>query len=248
MTHPKMILFDYGDTLICEPDFDTLRGEKALMDYVVANKHHLSAEEINDFAQELFARTGSARQNGWELHEWQFQKLLYEYLEITLGISLPEAERIFWDNASAGAVMPGAEKMLDYIKAKGIRSGVISNISFSGQALTERINRLLPNNQFEFIIASSEYLFRKPAPILFELALKKAGLQSGEVWFCGDNITADIEGSANAGLFPVWYEELSVENPWIDKNIGKTPRCAHLHIHSWDELIVELERGGPGKI
>jgi len=31
-------------------------------------------------------------------------------------------------------------------------------------------------------------MFRKPNPMLFELALKKAGLNAGDVWFCGNNI------------------------------------------------------------
>lgn len=100
-----------------------------------------------------------------------------------------------------------ADKMLDYINDRDIRSGVISNIGWSGSALTERINRLLPKNKFEFIIASSDYMFRKPSPMIFELALKKAGLNASDVWFCGDNIKADIEGSAGVGIFPVWYEK-----------------------------------------
>ena len=28
MAEPKMILFDYGGTLLCEPDWDHLRGKK----------------------------------------------------------------------------------------------------------------------------------------------------------------------------------------------------------------------------
>ena len=46
----------------------------------------------------------------------------------------------------------------------------------------------LASNKFESIIASSDYMFRKPNPMLFELALKKAGLNAGDVWFCGNNI------------------------------------------------------------
>lgn len=133
MTVPKMILFDYGHTLLYEPGFDTLRGEKALSSYIVSNKQGLSAEEINDFSQKLFQDIHqAARRDGLEIHERQFQKFRYEYLEITFSISWPEAEKIFWDNASRGAVMPGADKMLDYINKKGIRSGVISNIGFPG--------------------------------------------------------------------------------------------------------------------
>ncbi len=241
MTYPKMIVFDYGHTLCYEPGFDPLSGERALFQYVAQNKNGLTPEQVNDYAQELFGALQEERQRGFEFHERQFQRLLYEYLEITLNISLFEAEKVFWNAAAPGEIMPGADKVLDYLNERGIRSGVISNIGFSGEALKERIDRLLPHNRFEFIIASSEYIFRKPSPLLFELALKKAGLSSGEVWFCGDNAAADVMGATSVGIFPVWYENQTLENPFQDKS-GITPDCAHLHIHDWGELLAVLEK------
>lgn len=64
----------------------------------------------------------------------------------------------------------------------------------------------MPDSRFEFVIASSEYMVRKPNPRIFRLALQKAGLSPDRVWFCGDNVRADVEGAHAAGLFPVWYE------------------------------------------
>lgn len=241
MKKPKMILFDYGHTLLYEPGFDFLRGEEALFKYIKSNKNGLTPKEVCDYSLDIFERIGIVREMGFELHEWQFQRFLYEYLEIELSISLPEAEIIFWDNISAGDIMPNADKALDCINKNAIRSGVISNIAFSGAALTQRINRLLPQNKFEFIIASSEYMFRKPNPMLFELAFKKAGLNGEDVWFCGDNVEADIEGSAAVGMVPVWYEDETKENPGRARNKRIIPSCKHLHIHDWCELIEILE-------
>lgn len=241
MSKPIMILFDYGNTLLYEPVFDALRGTEALFSYIKCNKNNLSAEQVNEFSQKLFGQTEAVRGIGFELHEWQIQRFLYEYLEIEFNISMPEAEKIFWDNASPGALMPDIEKVLEYINKNGIRSGVISNICFSGAALAERINRLLQQNNFEFIIASSEYIYRKPNPLLFELALKKAGLMAEEVWFCGDNAVADVGGASSVGIFPVWYEDKTVGNPWKDRDGAACPKCQHLHINSWLELIDALE-------
>ena len=238
---PKMILFDYGNTLLCEPNFSFLRGEEALFRHISKNRNELTPKQLNDFGQKLFEQIGVVREIGMELHERQFQRFLYEYLDIELSISFSEAEKILWDNASAGALMPNVDTMLDYINANGIRSGVISNIGWSGMALTERINRMLPRNKFEFIIASSEYMFRKPSPMLFQLALKKAELDANDVWFCGDNIKADVEGSSAAGMFPVWYEDEMTDNPWHEKNQGITTCCECLHIHNWHELIAVLK-------
>ena len=239
---PKMILFDYGHTLLSEPDIDFLRAETALFKYIKTNKNNLIPEQVHDFSQYLYEKIAAVREIGYELHEWQFQKFVYEYLEIELSIPFPEAETIFWNHATAGAVMPNADKMIEYINAQNIKSGVISNIGWSGAALTNRINRLLPQNKFEFVIASSEYMFRKPSPMLFELALKKAGLRAEEVWFCGDNIKADIEGSAAVGIFPVWYDNDTIENPWLKQKKSDVPNCDHLHIQDWDELINQLQK------
>ncbi len=237
---PKMILFDYGDTLLSEPDWSPLRGQEALFKHIKSNIHNLTPHEVCDYSLKLFEQIGMARKHGFEIHNHAFQKLLYESLEIELTIPYPEAEKIFWDHTTPGAVMPGADNMLDFINEQEIRCGVISNISFSGAALTERLNRLQPNNRFEFVIASSEYVFRKPSRFLFELALKKACLPASEVWFCGDNVEADIEGASQVGIFPVWYENFGVEYSMHNLK-PKHPVCEHFHIHEWHELIHILE-------
>jgi putative hydrolase of the HAD superfamily len=244
MRIPKMILFDYGHTLLYETDYNFLRGEEALFDYVRSNKKELTPKQVCDFSQKLFEQIGVVRDLGMEFHQWQFHKFLYEYLEIELTITPQEAERIFWNKISMGGLMPNADKLIEFINEAGIRSGVISNISWSGNALTERIDRLLPQNKFEFVIASSEYMFRKPNPMLFELALKKAGLNSSDVWFCGDNIIADVEGSAAVGIFPIWYDNKTIENPLNKNDKEMVPKCEHLHIHDWVELIDVLKDSG----
>lgn len=242
MIQPKMILFDYGYTLIHEQRFDSERGTDAVLKYAKRNKNNMSAKEISDFSNKLFDEISKCtRINGLDIHNRMFQKLLYEYLEIDFNLKPVEFEKIFWDNAAPGIIMPDADKIIYYINTKGIRSGVISNISFSGEALTERINRLLPDNRFEFIIASSEYVLRKPNPILFKIALKKAGLKPDEVWFCGDSTTADVKGASSAGIFPVWYES-RLECYYRDKSENVTPVCEHLHIREWTELIELLEK------
>jgi putative hydrolase of the HAD superfamily len=241
MNKPKMIIFDYGHTLLYELEFDFIRGEKELYKHIVKNPKNLTIDEINKFGAELFQKSQVCRMQGFELHELQMLRLQYEYHGIELDISYTEAERILWNNVSWGVCMPFVEEMLDCLKEKGIRSGVISNIGWSGNALTERINRLLPKNQFEFIIASSEYGIRKPNPMIFELALQKANLQPSDVWYCGDNIIADVYGARNVGVFPVFYEDETIENPWIELNDGLQINFEHLHIHSWGEMINILD-------
>jgi len=242
MKMPKMILFDYGHTLCHEPGFDGVRGTEAIMKYAAYNKDNLSAAEINAFAESVYRGiTQDARNAGAEAHNLIYQRFVYEYLKI--GFSLPNEriEQIFWDGASPGEMMPGADTVLDYLESNGIRSGVVSNMSFSGANLAKRLDRLFPRHSFEFVIASSEYMYRKPNKILFELALRKAELAPGDVWFCGDSVGNDIFGAAGAGIFPVWYH--SVIECYYKENKGndERPACEHLYIRNWPELIEALE-------
>lgn len=178
-----------------------------------------------------------------EIHEHQFLRLLYDYLNVTLSISIADAERVIWNGISEGAVMPYASEMLDYLNERGIRTAVISNLCFSGAALAERTDRLLPNNKFEFVLSSSEYVFKKPHSFMFKIALNKAGLSADKVWFCGDSIYCDINGAHGVGMFPVLYEgSTAEENPSVRDNADMEISFDHLHIHHWSELITALEQ------
>lgn len=241
MTYPKMIIFDYGHTLLCEPGWDSARGDAALMSYVIKNENHCTVEDVAKHAEIIFNQhISSVREFGYDISGQVGSRFLYEYLGIEFSLTPLEMETVFWNGASKGAVMSNADKMLDYINEKGIRSAVISNLLWSGEALAERINRLLPNNRFEFIITSSDYMFRKPNRLLFELALRKAGLDAADVWYCGDNPQADVEGAAQVGIFPVWYDN-ALECTYRDKAKEPLPKCEYLLIHEWEEMIEVLE-------
>ena len=241
MKKPKMILFDYGHTLSYEAPFDGVRGTEAVMKHATRNKHALSAKEIAAFSESLFfGLPQAARVLGVEVHNQISQRFMYEYLQIGFGLPPEQIERIFWDNAAPGKAMPNIDKALDCLKRNGIRSGVISNISFSGNNLTERINRLLPENDFEFVIATSEYIYRKPSKLIFELALRKADLPADEVWYCGDSTKYDVAGAAGAGIFPVWFHS-EIECDYRDKRLDARPACGHLYIRDWLQLVEVLE-------
>ncbi len=242
MKKPEMIIFDYGHTLLYEPGFDVLRGERAAFSYIVENPRHLTAEQVSTAVQELFGELQGLRESGIEIHEWQFMRLAYESLGIKFCISYPELEEVIWDAISPGAVMPGADKMLAYLAKEKIRTAVISNIGWSGNALKNRMNRLLPDNRFEFIMASSEYVVRKPNRMLFEIALQKAGLAADRVWYCGDNKKADVEGAHGAGIYPVWYQGSvpGEENTFGKREGEEKPAFDYLCIQDWGQLPLVL--------
>ena len=219
MPKPKMILFDYGRTLADEKPFNGIAGTKAILQYATTNTNNRTPEEVQAAADALNQELGrfdpqTQHQLSLEIPSWPFNHFLYESLGIELSLSPQEIETIFWDAASPAVPTPGITHFLDFLSERQIRTGVISNISYCGEVVTHRIRHLLPNHSFEFIIASSEYLFRKPSPKIFNLALTKAKLLPKEVWYVGDQYLCDVVGARNAGLFPVLYTGASSATPF----------------------------------
>ena len=207
---PKMILFDYGQTLVNERKFDGIKGTAEVMKYAVKNKHNYTAEDVQDAANAIndeLGRYDPARSYLFqvEVPNCMFSPYLYESMGIELALSNKERDQIFWDAASHGVPTEGMLEFLDFLKKHGIRTGVISNITYCGEAVKDRIDSVVTDHSFEFIIATSEYMFRKPNKRIFELALEKADLNPEDVWYIGDNYECDVVGARNAGIFPVWY-------------------------------------------
>ena len=240
MKMPKMILFDYGQTLIAEQKFDGIKGTEAVLKYATKNKYNLSAKQVQEKANTINEELGRFDPQKRHLVQIEvpntmFTPYLYESQGIEVPLSNEEIDTIFWDAAAPGTPTEGMKEFLEYLKNNGIRTGVISNIAYAATVVAERIKRLLPENTFEFIITSSNYMFRKPNRRIFDLALEKAELAPEDVWYIGDQYECDIKGALSAGLFPVWYIG-AIDLPYTeDKNI--------LTVKSWNELKQRMETG-----
>lgn len=239
MKKPEMIIFDYGHTLLYQPGFSASNGNRAIYPYIDRNPQGISFEEYDRTVINLFAEMKKEKGDLIEIHEHNFLKLIMDYMDISYSVSLEEAEKIILNGISEGGVMPYADVMLDYLDSKGIRTGVISNYCFPGRALRDLFDRLLPKNKFEFVLASSDYIFKKPHRIMFETALKKAGLSAENVWYCGDSIRDDVYGAGNVGIFPVLYDGETADeiNPFANRNDNLSIDFEYLHIHDWREMI-----------
>ena len=202
-----MILFDYGQTLIVEPQFDWMAANLAVLAHARSIPENTTVEELCRRSDELFFRVlAKQHENCREIDHQKFLRLFCDVNGLTLDIPLEEADLLYWDSATHGSfASPGAAELLDFLSKSGIRCGVISNMCYSNAALCTRLNRYLPNNRFDFVITSSDYILRKPEPLLFTVACRRAGLDPADIWFVGDNPEADILGAANAGMHPVLY-------------------------------------------
>lgn len=238
---PEMLLFDYGGTLAREAAPDFLKGWQAVFQHIEENPDGATPQQARDLADQLWrhfsgSRSLSAvRKGGVEVHEWHQLLAVLDGLGLKTSLSLGEIERILMDNACPCQPVPHAAELLALLDKLKIPTGVISNIGWSGQALAHRLAGLFPAHHFAFVLASSEYGICKPDPLLFRIALKKAGLPGEKVWFCGDDWEADIEGARGAGIFPVWYQT---------EPKGSPPDFPCLPVSHWRALGALLESTG----
>ena len=206
MNKPKMILFDYGQTLVNEATFDGVKGTEAVLQYATKNKYNRTAAQIQAVADEMNGELGRfdpARRHilQVEIPNDMFCGYLYESQGVEISIRGAKRDKVFWDAASPGVPSEGVEDFLAFLQEQGIRTAVLSNITYCGEALEKRLQEVLPGHEFEFILATSEYMYRKPHRRIFEFALQKAKLKPEEVWYIGDNYECDVVGAKNAGLF-----------------------------------------------
>jgi len=246
MNKPKMVLFDYGNTIITETIHGFDKGNEALLKIAVKNPHNIMINELQAKADEVIK--GISKRMGcqnrfyqpYEISWTSINRYIYEYFNIEFDKSYDELEWIYWNNATSAKPSENIESLLEYLYENDIKTGVVSNIMLSGNSLKRRIQEVLPENHFAFVIASSNYIYRKPEKEIFEMALIKSGLKAGETWFCGDNPICDTEGALNAGLQPVWYKKTFKEKP----DLKMTLQDGYIKINDWIELRDIIERCG----
>lgn len=233
MTKPKMIIFDFGQTIMTET-FNGIKGIEALMKFSVSNKSNCTIEEIQDYINILNDELGRFNVQNEKIPEIEitnamFQSYVFEKLGISFNLSLAERDRIFWKAASPGIPTDGISDFLIFLKKQNIRTGIISNIPYQFEVVKERVFEIVPNNNFEFIICSSQCLFRKPNKRIFELGIEKSELPVEDIWYVGDNYYCDILGAKKVGITPVWYKGALKKKDIIHDETTKT-------VNSWKEL------------
>ncbi|WP_297638748.1 HAD family hydrolase [uncultured Clostridium sp.] len=228
MDRPLAILFDVGDTLIEYHENNPLKGTEELLKWA-NNPHSITADEIQKYAVEMGKDFNKARENGGiEFTMRSFQRFLYEMHNISFKLKPLEVENIFNKFAFRGQAMPEALEFLDFLEEQGIRKAILSNSTFSEEAIREELRSYgIDDKRFEFVISTSEYGFRKPDKRIFELALKKLNLQHNQVWYIGNSFRYDVIGAQNAKIFSIWFNK--------QNNVGEKLSDG-LEVKSFDDI------------
>ncbi|HZK38667.1 MAG TPA: HAD family hydrolase [Clostridia bacterium] len=240
MYKPKLVLFDFGGTLIDDSDYRPLAASEALR-LAADNPEDTTSEILCDLwrsMDERLSHRAKSDEAGYEL-DVQLSGVLRNILAVAglrYSIDLAACEAIFDRAHSVRKATPHMAQLLQALDAAGIRTAVISNTMMSGEAMAVAVKEHFPQSKMEFVITSADYMFCKPAPEMFVAATKTAGVEPSECWYLGDTFGPDVVGAHGIDILPVLYESES-DIPFERKEReGK----AYYVVNSWLELVKRI--------
>ncbi len=99
--------------------------------------------------------------------------------------------------ADAWAIFPETKEVLETLKEKNYKLGIISNFD---SRVYDVMNNLEIQEYFDTFVISSEAGHAKPDPNIFHLALKEIGVDPKGCLHIGDNIQNDFHGPRALGI------------------------------------------------
>lgn len=202
---PRLVIFDFGETLALLERVDYAAGYRALLEKAVENPLGITPEQAAEESAALFRSFQAVRDMGVEVHEHQQLRLLNARWQLAFDMPLEAQEWLLWAHAEQWKLTDGIADLLGALARQGIRTAVLSNIGYSSGALERRVAQMLPEHALEAVAASSDYAVRKPDGRLFKAVLAMAGVAAQDAWHCGDSFACDVQGAQAAGVAPVWY-------------------------------------------
>ena len=104
--------------------------------------------------------------------------------------------------------------MLQQLKAKGLRLGIITN--GYGQFQLDNIRALGIEKEFETILISQWEGVKKPDPIIFQRALAELDVKAEESVFVGDHPLNDVKAAKQVGMIGIWKRDVWWEEQKVD--------------------------------
>ena len=199
----EALTFDVTHTLIHSPRVGEIYSE-------VLGRHGIAVEPgearrlISVVWQELACSADPGRDR-WSAHPegargwWmRFLARFCEHLDVPTPSRFVAAE-LFHTFAAAPAweVYPEVPRVLDELRGRGLRLGVISNWDHRLPAL---LRELELGPRLEVIVFSSQVGVEKPDPRIFRHALEVLAVEPAAVLHVGDSQLEDVEGATAVGM------------------------------------------------
>ena len=199
----KAVFFDLYQTLI---DYNPPRGKvlaRIISDYGIIITADALRRPINiadEFIYEEFSRLpiGKRSENEQKTLFARYQTILLEEAGIKptadlIRNNIVKMQQVKFKRVLFNDVLPSLERF----KQNGIILGLISNVDSDIKPLFDELG-LTP--LLQVVITSLDVGYRKPQPEIFKEAARRAGVETDESMYIGDQYQIDVLGAKEAGM------------------------------------------------
>jgi putative hydrolase of the HAD superfamily len=241
----RAIIFDFGGTLMYgrnawEPFI--AKADEALTTYLCTQGLELN---ISTFPSEFRKRLDEYfKQREHDLLEATYSQVLREVLkdkgydDVSSDTLRNALDVLFAVTQSNWVLEEDTIPTLKKLEESGYRLGIISNAG-DDRDVQQLVRRFKIRQYFDFIVTSAACSYRKPHPRIFELALANWYLHSSEAVMVGDNLTADIQGAQQAGLYGVWISRRA--DPQMEKQEAVSPDASMTSLTELPAILDKLQ-------
>jgi putative hydrolase of the HAD superfamily len=198
----EAVLFDYGDTLL-EFRLDDELWLGAMRDMLAAAGG--PPERAADLRGEIERRVTELTADPDDHAELVYEEVVAGALAAVGTSPGPELLRTAIEAQHRGwlgarRLHPKAHWLLQEVRARGLRIGIVSNTFDPPDLLHADLVSDGVAERVDAIVFSSELGLRKPAPEIYRAALDALDVEPANALFVGDRVREDVQGPAALGM------------------------------------------------
>jgi putative hydrolase of the HAD superfamily len=217
----KAVFIDVGNTLLYEkPSRFEIYAERARRRAVELDESQMRAL-MHRAHRELPAQVGGAYRYSDPWFDAYIERIFHDYLGLDRTELDPIRDELFgrFSAPETFVMFPGAFELLDGLRARGLKLGIVSNWSARLPALLERLELA---QRVDFVLCSAIERLEKPDPLIFEKALQLAGVRADESLHAGDDFEKDVLGAQRVGIRAVLVDHAH------SADVRRAPRVSSL--------------------
>jgi HAD superfamily hydrolase (TIGR01509 family) len=209
----KAVLFDWGGTLTTFHSVDMIDAWRVAADVLAPGRADEVAEALLAAEQEVWSRTTSSLRSattaevlrnaseaaGLPVDEVLHDDAILRYLE-------------HW--APSAHARADARRVLHELRARGLRTGLLSNTHWPREVHEEWLERDGLLHLLDARVYTSDLEHVKPHPQAFGALLDAVDVEPAEAVFVGDRLHDDVAGAGALGMRTVWVRNDAV--PHVD--------------------------------
>lgn len=237
----KAVFFDCWDTVISFKEKVNTWNTEPLKKHC-RNLKDIDFKELEHFSDEFLSGYMTSHSR-YEITAIQFLSLLVETFHIDLDCSIPDCvhEILFYLLPEA---MPDIMPFLKTLEKDGIPYAILSNTIYGEKDTFDLVRRLLPEANFQFLLASSHVGIKKPYELFFQTGMRKMSVLPENSIYIGDSFYADVWGANRAKMKNViWLNPKGKSTERFRPFVEDFDSLKFIECKGYQDVLEKYQRG-----